>query len=157
MTTPSELRTELQRLRDENEALRRLAETHAAELATLNRVKEDFLATASHDLKTPLTVILGWSQYAERLLKGPEPDVGELASALATVRSHALAMTRLLNDLLDAARVQAGAFTLRRSPCELGESVAAVLGRLSPVDRARVDVELASAPLVGEWDCPRVE
>jgi signal transduction histidine kinase len=153
----SALLTELQRLRAENEELRGVVETHATELATLDRVKEDFIATASHDLKSPLTSILGYAQYAERLLNDPEPNLARLANALAIIRNETVAMTRLLNDLLDAARVQAGVLLPTRAPCDLGVSLATVLDRLPPVDRARITVRLASEPLAGEWDCPRVE
>ncbi len=153
----SHLHTELLRLPEENEALRGVVETDAAALVTLNRVKEDFIATASHDLKSPLTAILGYAQYAERLLTGPAPDLARLANAVAIIRSQAVAMTRLLNDLLDVARIQTGAFVPMRAPCDLGISLTSVLDRLAPVARARVRVRLASDSLVGEWDCPRVE
>ena len=134
-----------------------MVDARAVEQETLDRLKDEFIATASHDLKAPLTSILGYAQLMLRLLGAPEPDLGRVARAAAVVRDQTVAMARLLDDLLDASRIQAGVFVLRPMPCEIGDCLATVLARLGPEERERVDVVLANASLAGEWDPKRVE
>src|SRR5688572_2521270 len=157
MVDRAALETELSRLQAECDALRRLADARAAEQEYLDRLKDEFIATASHDLKAPLTSILGYAQVMLRLLGAAEPDLSRVARAAAVICDQTVSMTRLLDDLLDASRIQAGVFVLRPVPCELGESLATVLARLGPEERERVDVVLANAPLAGEWDPRRLE
>ena len=128
-----------------------------AALADLDRIKEDFIVTAGHDLKGPLTSIRGHSQLLLRGLRSPEPDLARLARGLAVIDAQAVAMTRLLDYLLDASRVQAGQLALRPAPCDAGECLATVLASLSPEESDRVDVTLDDAPLAGVWDRLRVE
>lgn len=151
------LEAELRRLQEECDTLRRLAHARAVEAAILDRLKDEFIATASHDLKSPLTSILGYAQLMLRTLGTAEPDLGRVANAAEVIRDQTVAMTRLLDDLLDASRIQAGVLVLRPAPCELGSCLATVLARLGPEERARVDVVLANAPLAGEWDPKRVD
>src|SRR5512140_2614153 len=66
-------------------------------------------------------------------------------------------MTRLLDDLLDAARIQAGAFEPRTAPCDLGECLDTILARLNPDERERVAVRLPDAPVAGDWERKRIE
>lgn len=156
-TRVADLAAELAHLKDERDELNRLGEAHASELANLGRIKEEFIATASHDLKTPLTSILGYTQYVNRLLTGPAPDLGKVVRGMAVIQDQARAMTRLLDDLLDASRIQVGAFGLRPAPCEIDTCLTTILARLTPEERERVDVTLAHAPLAGQWDLKRLE
>ena len=134
-----------------------MVDARAVEQETLDRLKEEFIATASHDLKTPLTSILGYAQLTLRMLGAAEPDLGRVARGAVVIRDQTVAMARLLDDLLDASRIQAGGLVLRPTPCEIGECLATVLARLGPEERERVDVVLANASLAGEWDPKRVE
>jgi two-component system CheB/CheR fusion protein len=123
----------------------------------LERAAEEFVATASHDLKAPLTAIIGYAQLLLRRVRVPEPDLGVIARGLAQIDEQARAMDLLLDELLDVSRIQTGAFDLLRAPCEIGECLATVLARLSPEERARVDVAPAAEPLAGHWDRRRLE
>lgn len=152
-----DLVTELTHLKDERDTLQRLAEAHAAELETLSRVKEEFIATASHDLKAPLTSILGYSQHVTRLLSATAPDLAKVMRGMTIIQDQARAMTLLLDDLLDASRIQIGAFGLRVAPCEISTCLDTVLTQLAPGARERIDVTLASPPLAGIWDQQRIE
>lgn len=135
----------------------REAEKRVDVLEQVNRLKEEFIATASHDLKGPLTSIQGYTQLLLRRTRGASPDIEQVARGLAVIEAQTEAMTRLLNHLLDASRIQSGVLDLRTSPSELSESVERVLTRLNPLERARIDVELPDAPLAGEWEQPRIE
>jgi signal transduction histidine kinase len=74
------------------------------------------------------------------------------------METQTTAMARLLDDLLDASRIQAGAFDLRRAPCELAECLRTVLAHLSEDERARVEVTLpGDVPLAGDWEQSRIE
>ena len=152
-----DLAGELARLMDERDTLQRVVERHATEMEELGRVKEDFISTASHDLKTPLTSILGYAQFLARLLAGAEPNLDKVVRGMVIIQDQAIAMTRMLDDLLDASRIQVGAFELRLAPCELGTCLTTVLARLGPDARERVSVTLPQAPLAGQWNQQRLE
>jgi signal transduction histidine kinase len=133
------LRAELARLREELAT----AEEQARAAADLDRLKEEFIAAASHELKPLLATLRGYSQLLLRRLQRPQPDLELLA--------------RLLDDLLDASRLQAGHFPLRTAPCDLGECLDSVLARLDPGDRERVRVQLPDAPVAGNWEGARIQ
>lgn len=153
----TDLAAELIRLKDDRDALQRLADVHAIELEELGRIKEGFIAAASHDLKTPLTSMLGYTQYVIRQLAAPAPDLDKVVRGMSIVQAQAIAMGRLLDDLLDASRIQVGAFEVRPVPCDLGTCLDSVLARLGPDVSERVDVTLPDAPVAGQWDRSRLE
>lgn len=125
--------------------------------AELDRLKEEFIATASHDLKSPLTSIWGHTQLLLRRVRAPAPNLHQIAHWLAVIDVQTTAMTRLLDDLLDASRIQGGRIELRTAPCDVGACLDTVLARLNPQERARVDVALTDAPLAGDWEQKRIE
>ncbi|HSM04391.1 MAG TPA: ATP-binding protein [Longimicrobiales bacterium] len=77
----------------------------ASEIRRLERVRRDFVANASHELKTPLTSIRG---FAETLLDDPDtaPDIRE--RFLTAIRSNTLRLQNLVEDLLDLSRLESG-------------------------------------------------
>ncbi len=83
----------------------------------LEAVRRDFVANVSHELKTPLTSISG---YAETLLTDP-PDPEMARGFLATILGNARRMQRLVDDLLDLSRIEAG----RWQPTRVEADVAA--------------------------------
>lgn len=151
------LNDELSRLAEERDQLRRLAEQRVGALEDLGRLKEEFIATASHDLKAPLTAIRGYTQLLLRRTRAAAPDLEQVVHGLGVIESQTEAMTKLLDHLLDASRIQAGVLELRTAPCDLSECLTTVLARLSPSEAERVDVELPDAPLAGEWEKERIE
>jgi two-component system phosphate regulon sensor histidine kinase PhoR len=74
------------------------------DLRRLEEVRRDFVANASHELKTPLTSIRG---YTETLLSGDLPDA-ERQQFLATISRNAERLQRIVDDLLDLSRLEAG-------------------------------------------------
>jgi len=88
------------------------------ETRRLERVRRDFVANASHELKTPLTSIRG---FAETLLEGdPPPPLKE--QFLRAIRDNSLRLQRLVEDLLDLSRLESGGWSATREEV----SVAAV-------------------------------
>jgi PAS domain S-box-containing protein len=110
-------------------------------LKELDRLKTDFVNAVSHELRTPLTTIRGYVEFLEEGVGGalgPQPleFVGEID--LATAR-----LTRLVDDLLDFARIQAGSFEIRRERFDLREKLFEVAGSLRPqVNRAQLSLEV---------------
>ena len=88
-----------------------------AEAEAANRLKDEFLATLSHELRNPLNAVVG---YAEILLRSNETRHNELGvKAAETIRRNALAQTRLVSDLLDLSRLEMGKLSLEFQPVSL--------------------------------------
>ena len=84
----------------------------AAESAS--RAKSDFLAHMSHEIRTPIGAVLG---FTELLLNGDAPLQPEQHAHLQRVLSNGNHLHRLLNDLLDLSRIEAGALTIESMEC----------------------------------------
>jgi two-component system CheB/CheR fusion protein len=88
-----------------------------AEAEKANRLKDEFLAMLSHELRNPLNVVIG---YAEILRRGGETQKpGFVVKAAETIRRNALAQAQLVSDLLDLSRLQMGKLSLNRQPVSL--------------------------------------
>jgi two-component system, sensor histidine kinase and response regulator len=90
-------------------------------LQALDRLKNTLLHTLSHDLKAPLTAILGAASTLERL--GDELSADERRALLRTLEARSKGMNALLADLLDLDRLEQGIIEPRRFPVDLGELV----------------------------------
>jgi CheY-like chemotaxis protein/nitrogen-specific signal transduction histidine kinase len=85
-----------------------------AEAENANHLKDEFLATLSHELRNPLNVVIG---YADILLRSGETHRPEFVmQAAKTIRRNALAQSRLVSDLLDLSRLQMGKLSLNLQP-----------------------------------------
>jgi signal transduction histidine kinase/DNA-binding response OmpR family regulator len=91
------------------------AEAAWKEAQTANRLKDEFLAVLSHELRSPLNPILGWV----RLLRGGLLDPTRQAEALETIERNAKLQTQLIEDLLDISRIMQGKLTLTTAPVNL--------------------------------------
>lgn len=149
----ADLLAEVARLREECETLRQLA----ADRESLSRHTDEVIAIASHDIKTPLSSILGYSQYAAQLLSMPVPDLQKVEHTLAVIRRHGVKMTELLDDLIDTSRIQLAALEVRPARCGLDMILTDVLLLLAPDESERVDVSMPAGPAIGEWDQKRLE
>lgn len=87
-----------------------------------------FTADASHELRTPVTAISGHANYLLRRTSPTEPQI----EPLEIIRSEAQRMSKLVNDLLELARADAG-LTVRREPMNLVEVIEQVAKELAPV------------------------
>lgn len=106
-------------------ATRRLAQGGAVttllditETRRLEQVRRDFVANASHELKTPLTSIRG---FAETLLEGDPPEKLKL-QFLASIRDNTLRLQRLVEDLLDLSRLESGTWTATHDMLSVSET-----------------------------------
>lgn len=151
------LAEEVAALRAERDALQQRIDDYSHRLETLTQTRDEFIAAASHELKSPLTSILGGAQYIERLLRAPGPDLDKAVVWARGIQDKARIMTLLINDLLDASRIQTGAFDLRLAPCDMNECIAAAIQRLAPDWRARITIVPSSTSANGYWDRQRLE
>jgi PAS domain S-box-containing protein len=115
------------------------AERRYREAEAQNRAKDNFLATLSHELRTPMTSILGWVQFLRTGGYSPE----ELDEALQTVESSAKLQARLIDDMLDVSRIVLGKFQIDLRPTRISEIVEAALTTARPLAQEN-DVTLKS-------------
>ncbi len=106
----------------------------AAESAS--RAKSDFLAHMSHEIRTPIGAVLG---FTELLLQGDAPLLPEQVSHLQRVLSNGNHLHRLLNDLLDHSRIEAGRLTIESIECS---PYAMIYDILSALQSRAMDKEL---------------
>lgn len=101
----------------------------------MNRLKSEFLANMSHELRTPLNAIIGFSQL---LHSGKVPiDAPEHREFLGDVLSSGRHLLRLVNDVLDLAKVEAGRLELNPEPIVVSEIVGEVVAILRTVAAQR--------------------
>jgi two-component system NtrC family sensor kinase len=94
-------------------------------LKELNRLKDDFVHTVSHDLRSPLTAVLGYAELIERV--GPINEMQK--DFILRIHSSVKDITVLINDLLDLGRIEAG-FDSRRETIHLGNILQYTLSNL---------------------------
>ncbi|GAB1538946.1 hypothetical protein NUACC21_16110 [Scytonema sp. NUACC21] len=110
------------------------------ELERANRIKDEFLAVLSHELRSPLNAILGWS----KILRTRQIDSGTLMRALETIERNAKLQTQLIEDLLDVSRIIRGKLTLRPSPTNLIPAVEAAIDTMRLAAQAKsIDLQFA--------------
>jgi PAS domain S-box-containing protein len=103
----------------------------AIENARLNEVKDEFLSIVSHELKTPVTSIKGFTQILQRRLAD---DAGEGTRRYLDVINHqADRLTSLINDLLDLSRIQTGRFVFNLERVDYASLVRDVLAETTMV------------------------
>src|SRR5579872_3036509 len=127
---------------------------------TLEQQKENFLAAAAHDLKTPLTTIKGLAQVLQRRLAQPEASNREqLVDGLARIEQRANRMARMIDDLLDLSRLQMGEILhLDRAPVELVGLVSHCIAEQAELSETRqIELRALVPGVTGRWDAGRLE
>jgi PAS domain S-box-containing protein len=111
-----------------------------AETERALEMRDEFVAIAAHELKTPLTALTAATQLALRQLQGASvPDVGQLRARLTTIEQQARRFGALVERLLHATALDTAPPTLRRRPTDLVRLVRRTLERAQPrIDRERV-------------------
>jgi len=114
-----------ERKQAEREREQLLARERAArkEAESANRIKDEFLAILSHELRSPLNPILGWT----KLLRSRQFDQAATDKALATIERNATIQIQLVDDLLDVARILRGKVSLTRHRLDLAITIKAAI------------------------------
>jgi PAS domain S-box-containing protein len=110
-----------------------------------NRLKSEFLANMSHELRTPLNSIIGFAELLHDEQVGPlEPEQKDFLQEILKGGVHLL---RLINDVLDLAKVEAGKMDFRPEPVDLGALAESVTQNLAATaDSKRLTVEVSVEP-----------
>jgi len=110
--------------------------THAnKELKALDKAKDEFISMASHQLRTPLTAVRG---YTSMVMDGDFGKVtGEQKDTLKQSFDAATRMTRLVDDLLNVSRIQSGKFRLERAEVDLNKILPEELGLIETTATAK--------------------
>jgi len=120
-------------------------------LEQLNHAQSDFLAVVSHEFRTPLTGIQGLSE----LMRDEDFDPSEVQQFASDIYREAERLTRMITELLDLERMEAGHMKLYREEVHLGDVVADVVGRTRPTAPAhmlRSTVNAAVPPVSADRD-----
>ena len=139
--TVADLRRSRQQLEKQAQQLVELAEKYAVEkekAEDANRIKSEFLANVSHELRTPLNAIIGFS---EMMLSGAYGPLGDekYAEYSRDIRESGAFLLRIISDILDMARLEAGRIEIDREPIELDPIIAeAVDAHSAEAERAGV-------------------
>ena len=124
-------------------------------LQKADRAKDEFLAVLGHELRNPLAPLRTGLELLGKARTSPE-----LLDSLRPMMERQLThLTRLVDDLLDIARISRGKIQLQRSPLDLHLAIAAALEQVSTTIEARshrLDVHLAAAPLPIHGDFERL-
>jgi len=119
----------------------------AEQLKQANRIKDEFLAVLSHELRSPLNPILGWS----KLLQTGKLDKTKTAQALATIERNAKLQSQLIEDLLDVSRILQGKLSLNVSPVDLVFTIQAAMETVRLASEAKsIQIQTTIEPDVGQ-------
>lgn len=123
--------------RDNTERLKAADDLRQAyeRLKELDRLKQDFLNSVSHELRTPLTSIRGYTEFLQDEVGGPLCN--EHHGFVARIAEGTERLERLVDDLLDFARLEAGAFKLAVRYASLTDKVTEIAASLQPQANSR--------------------
>jgi signal transduction histidine kinase len=108
----------------------RVLEAANLKLSEMNQMKDVFLSTASHELKTPLSSVIAYAELLEDNSEKIQPE--QRAEFLRRLRSEAGRLLGLIEDILDLSRIESGKLTLRRMPLSVNEIVRAAVETSRP-------------------------
>src|SRR5688572_28587744 len=98
-----------------------------------NRLKDEFLAVLSHELRTALNAILGWA----RILRAGTLADADVPRALETIERNAHVQAQLIEDLLDVSRIVSGKLRLEMRPVDISEVIEEAVDTVRPTADAR--------------------
>jgi len=131
--------TDRKHAEEERERLLDMEQKARGEAEAANRTKDEFLATVSHELRAPLNAMLGWAQ----ILRSTRVDDKTLAHAIEIIERSARTQSRLIEDLLDTARIVSGKLRLDIQPVDLASLIENAVEVLRPASEAkRIDIRL---------------
>ncbi|MDP3921194.1 MAG: ATP-binding protein [Candidatus Omnitrophota bacterium] len=117
------------------------------EIRKLEKMRREFVANVSHELKTPLTSIKG---FIETLQTGSAVDAGSSRRFLGIMEEDANRLGRLIDDILDLSKIESGALPLKREALDIGSVVTEALSMLEhrlQLKKIKVENRIPEAPL----------
>jgi PAS domain S-box-containing protein len=136
-------------LQERNQRLDLLYETtreQADQLRQADRIKDEFLAVLSHELRSPLNPILGWA----KILQTKQQDAAKTQYALETIERNARLQAQLIEDLLDVSRILQGKLSLNTVPVSLPFTIQSALETVQLAAEAKsIQIKTTFEPDVG--------
>ena len=145
-----------EQLRQLNETLEQRVADRTDELRHANRLKDEFLAMLGHELRNPLAAIMNAVQVMHASAAHPE----RISKSVALVDRQTRNLRRIVDDLLDVARVTRGRIELRREPADIAQIAAQAIDVVRPLLGHPDEVEVmvhSGAPLRVDADRTRLE
>lgn len=130
----------------ERDRLLQLEQTARAEAERANRIKDEFLAVLSHELRSPLNPILGWT----KLLQTRKFSEAKTAEALATIERNAKLQTQLIDDLLDVAKILRGKLSIEATPVNLASVIESAIDTVNTAALSKSIVLHSVLPNIGQ-------
>jgi PAS domain S-box-containing protein len=130
---------ERRKLEEEREVLLAREREARAQAELASRAKDEFLAIVSHELRNPLSAILGWTRLLTQRQLPPE-----VAKPLATIERNARALARLIEDVLDVSRIISGKLRLDLAEASIVHAVTDAAETVRPMAEAK-NIELTTA------------
>jgi signal transduction histidine kinase len=140
----------------DREALMANEQAARREAETSNRAKDLFLATLSHEMRTPLNSIVGWLS----ILRHQDAETRHFQEGLRVIERNTMAQVQLIDDLLDVSRIVSGKLRVDIKPCELTDVINAGLNVMRTAADARgviLDVRLDPAASGAACDSVRIQ
>ena len=132
-----------------------LAREHASrsEAEAANRAKDVFLATLSHEMRTPLNAIVGWLS----LLRHEHAEPNDFQEGLRVIERNTEAQVQLIDDLLDVSRIISGKLRVDIRPCELSDVINVGVNAIRPAAEARgITLNVRLDPSASSASCDSV-
>ena len=126
-----------------------------AELQAASRAKDEFLATLSHELRTPMTAIIGW---AKMLSEGLDEETSKVA--IDAIQKSSQAQSQLIEDLLDVSRITAGKMSIEPRPIDLAPIVRTAGDSITPAAEAKdvsILISVPDDPILVHGDANRLQ
>jgi len=118
-----------------------------------NRAKDIFLATLSHEMRTPLNAIVGWLS----ILRRDDLDPGRVREGLQVIDRNTRAQVQLIDDVLDVSRIISGKLRVQMYPCALADVITAGTEVMRPAAEARgITLTVRVDPAVTSTACDGV-
>ncbi|MFB2936688.1 ATP-binding protein [Aerosakkonemataceae cyanobacterium BLCC-F154] len=131
----------------EREELLAREKTAREQAEAANRIKDEFLAVLSHELRSPLNPILGWA----KLLQSRQLDREKTKQALATIERNAKLQSQLIEDLLDVSRILQGKLVLYPQPVKLVSVIEAAIETIRLAAQVKnIQIQTIFHPNVGQ-------
>jgi len=121
----------------------------------VERLKDEMLSIASHDLKTPATVIKAQAQWLKRQVNAGEH--GDVAEGLSMIADQADRLAKLLNRLLDVSNIESGRLQTDFAPTDLNSILTSMTRALQVTTDAHLIEVHAPTGVIGHWDARRIE
>ncbi len=132
--------TERKQFEAERSSLLAQEQSARQEAETANRAKDDFLSNLSHELRNPLTAVIGWAQF----LRTHKSNEATVTRALEVIYRSAKAQSQLIEDMLDLSRIATGKLHLNPLQFDLVSVVSAA------IDSVQLSAEAKSIQLVSQ-------